>query len=264
MSLWPVAVWLALAAAGPEPLALPGFRLHLELSENIEPDRLESLARPGVVLWLETTSNLLKRSLAERLGRADASYVEVRPPFGSVNAWQQFTGHTHPWVALAGFDVATYRRWAPAGSAAELVGSLTEERLTQLRGLRAQAVRWQPLESPTPEEWARTLHVPGLEVRPPAALPPCERPLKGAARIRLRVPWADAEASGAGCGFALRLEIPLSSTEAELRELLVKWPGAELWARISSEADGALAGGLVKILAQASPATRGAARSEAH
>ena len=264
MRLWPVAVWLAVAGAAPEPLALPGFRLHLALSEDIEPDRLESLARPGVVLWLETHSNLLKRSLAERLGRADASYVRVRPPLGSVNAWQQFTGHIHPWVALVGLDVAAYRRWAPAGTAAEVVGSLTEERLTQLRALRAQTVRWRPEEAPTPEEWARTVRLPGLEVRPPEALPPCERPIKGAERIRLRVRAALAEASGAGCGFALRLEVPLSSTEAELRELLVKWPGAELWAQVSNEADGAAASALVQILVAASPSAPGAARSGAH
>ena len=56
-----VGVWLALAAAGPEPLQLPGFRLHLVLSEELEPDRLEALARPGVVLWLMTRSSQLAK-----------------------------------------------------------------------------------------------------------------------------------------------------------------------------------------------------------
>jgi hypothetical protein len=261
VSAWAVLAWLALAGAVPEPLLLPGFRFHLALSEEVEPDRLEALARPGVVLWLQTRSNLVKRSVAERLGRADASYVQVRPPLGQFGLERQFTGRVHPWVALLGLDVQSYRRWAPAGTAVEVVGSLTDERRGQLRALRANAVRWRPEEPPTPEEWARTAHLSGLEVRPPAALPGCVRPLKGAERIRLRVPAALAESSAPGCGFALRLEIPLSISEVELRELLVRFPGAELWAQVESEADAAASATLLGWLAAAAPPSRAAAPS---
>lgn len=259
MRLWAVATWLALAGTVPEPLLLPGFRLHLTLSEDVEPDRLEALARPGVVLWLQTRSNLLKRSVAERLGRADASYVQVRPPLGQPGLEKQFTGRVHPWVALVGLDVQSYRRWAPGATAVEVEGSLSEERLAQLRALRASAVRWRPEEPPPPEEWARTAHLSGLEVRLPAALPACSRPLKGAERIRLRVPAALAESSAPGCGFALRLEIPLSISEAELRELLVKFPGAELWAQVESEADAAAGATLLGWLVAAVPSSRAVA-----
>jgi len=245
--------WLALTAAGPEPLTLPGFRLHLQLSEDVEPDRLEALAQPGVVLWVETRSNLLKRSVAERLGRAEASYVQFRPPPGE-GVRQQFVGRVQPWVALDGLDVLAYRRWAPGGTAVEVAGPLTEERLASLLALHPLAVRWTPEAPPSLEAWTRAQRLPGLEVHPGAALPPCPRPLKGAERMRLRVPAADAASSGVGCGFALRLEVPVSIAEPELQSLLVQSPGAELWARVGSEPEAGAAASLVRLLAAAVPA----------
>jgi hypothetical protein len=252
MSFQVVVAVLALAGAAPEQLTVPGFRLHLQLSENIDPDRLEALARPGVVLWLETASNLLKRSVAERVGRAEGAYVQVRPPPSAVLR-QQFTGRVHPWVALEGLDVAAYRRWAPAGTAVEWVGALTEERLSSLRALRPQVVRWQPESPPAPEEWARAARLSGLEISPKAPLPPCEHPLKGAVRARLRVPPADAESSATGCGFALRLEVPVGISEVEVRDLLVQFPGAELSARVFTEAEALAAARLVALLTAAAP-----------
>jgi hypothetical protein len=254
MSGWAVAVWLALAAAGPEPLQLPGFRLHLALPEELEPDRLEALARPGAVLWVRTRSNLLKRSVAERLGRAEASYVQVRAPLGGLE--KQFSARVHPWVELSGLDVQSYRRWAPPGTAVEFAGALTEERLAALLALRAATVHWRPEEPPGPGEWGRTSHLSGLEVRPSGPLPECSQRLKGAERIRLRVPAALAESTAAGCGFALRLEVPASIAEADVRELLVRFPGAELWTEVTTEADAAAAAMLLSWLTAAAPPGR--------
>jgi hypothetical protein len=264
MTGWALAVWLTLGAAGPEPLQLPGFRLHLVLSEELEPDRLGALARPGVVLWLTTRSNLLKRSVAERLGHAENSYVQVRPPLGQPGLEAQFTPRVHPWVELRGLDVQSYRRWAPGGTAVELSGALTEEHLAELLALRAATVHWRPEETPAPEEWARTAHLAGLEVRPSLPLPPCIRALKGAERIRLRVPAAVAESTAAGCGFALRLEIPTSISEADVRELLVKFPGAELWTEVKTEADAAAAALLLSRLVAAAPPSQGAVPAPSH
>jgi hypothetical protein len=243
---------MAVSGAAPEPLTLPGFRIHLELSEDIEPDRLEALVRPGVVVWLETRTNLVRRSVAERLGRTDASYLRVRPPLGD-GVREQLSGHVHPWVALEGLDVFAYRRWAPPGTSVDVRGALGEEQLLALRALRPAAVRWRPQAAPSPEEWARTARLPGLEVRPEVPLSPCPRVLKGAERIRLRVPAAEAESTAAGCGFALRLEVPVAISKAELRSLLVQWPGAELWGSVRSEADAVAAAGLVGLLAASIP-----------
>jgi hypothetical protein len=257
---WAVLGWLVLFSPAPEPLTLPGFRIHLEVSGDLEPDRLEALARPGVVLWVQTRSNLLKRSVAERLGRAEASYVQLRPPLGE-GVRQQFTGRVKPWVGLEGLDVAAYRRWAPGGTAVEVAGALNEERLKQLGALRPQMVRWRPEEAPTPEEWAWAARLAGLEIHPKGPLAACGHPLKGAERIRLRVPAAGADASAAGCGFALRLEVSLATAEADVRMLLVQWPGAELWARVGNETEALAAASLVRLLAAAAPPLREAPRA---
>ena len=247
--------WLLLVAPGPEPLLLPGFRLHLEVSEDIEPDRLEALAQPGVVLWLRTTSNLVKRSAAERLGRAEASYVEVRPPFAH-GVREQFGARVHPWVSLEGLDSAAYRRWAPVGTALELSGSLSEERAKDAVAIHPQAVRWRPETSPTSEEWSRAAGLGGLEVHPSTVLPDCQHPLKGAQRTRLRVSVQEAESSASGCGFALRLEVPPSISQEELRAVLARFPGAELWAHVGNEAEAVAAAALVATLTEALPAPR--------
>lgn len=252
MSAGLLAAWLALSAASPEPLALPGFRLHVEVSEDIEPDRLDALAHPGVVLWLNTRSNALRRSTSERLGRFDAAFVQVRPPFAP-GLRQEFTGRVHPRVDEDGLDVAAYRRWAPAGTAVDAAGELTEQRLNRVLALRPLAVRWRPEGVPTAEEWARASRLPGLEIHPAVALPGCERPFRRAERMRLRVPAVEADETAPNCGLALRLEISPGSSEAELGALFAAHPGAELWVRLTSDAEAAAAASLVRLLGAASP-----------
>lgn len=254
MSRAALAAWALLLASAPEQLALPGFRLHVQVHEDLDADRLGALARRGVVLWLLTSSNLLRRSTAERLGRSDAAHVQVRPPWTS-GARAQFTGRVHPWVSEEGLDVAAYRRWAPAGTVVELTGELTEERLTRLLALHPLGVRWRPDGAPTPEEWARAARLPGLEVHPAVALPPCEKRLKRAERIRLRVPAAEADASAAGCGFALRLEVPPTLSAPEVQTLLVAHPGAELWVEARDDADAAGVRALIAVLGASVPPT---------
>jgi hypothetical protein len=253
VTAWLLLGWLAVSASGPEELHLPGFRLHLQLTDEVESDRLEALARPDVVLWLETRTNLMKRSVAERLSRAGASYVQTRMPLMD-GVRQQFVGVVHPWVALEGLDVDAYRRWAPGGTAVEVSGTLSEQRLRSLQSLHALSVRWEPAGTPTAEEWARASHVAGLEVHPSEALPACDKPLKGAARIRLRLSPQQAETSALGCGFALRLEVPVTIDAAELRVALARFPGADLWARVGGDAEAAAAGALVGRLRSATPA----------
>lgn len=254
MSPAALAAWALLLAPGPEQLTLPGFRIHVQVHEDMDADRLGALARPGVVLWLLTSSNLLRRSAAERLGHGDAAHVQVRPPWTS-GARAQFTGRVHPWVSEEELDVALYRRWAPAGTVVELAGALTEEKLARVLGLHPLAVRWRPDGVPAPEEWARAARLPGLEVHPTVVLPPCERRLKRAERIRLRVPAADAETSAAGCGFALRLEVRPSLSAPELQSLLIAHPGAELWVEAKDDADAAGVQALVGVLAGSVPPT---------
>jgi hypothetical protein len=64
----------------------------------------------------------------------------------------------------------------------------------------------------------------------------------------------DAASSAAGCGFALRLQVPVAISGAELQTVLVQYPGADLWAHIGSDADAVAAAALVRLLSRAVPA----------
>src|SRR6266700_7350782 len=85
--------WVALAAAAwagepqrplppnaPTALAPQGTRVHVKASEDLDPDRLRALARPGVTVWLSTRSNLLKVSTMENLNRFDGAFIQLRAP----------------------------------------------------------------------------------------------------------------------------------------------------------------------------------------
>src|SRR5206468_866783 len=60
MALLPFALavrLLALPLVEPMGRPVPPLRMHLFVSEELDPDRLLPLARPGVVLWVRTKSN---------------------------------------------------------------------------------------------------------------------------------------------------------------------------------------------------------------
>ena len=121
--------WLALAlvlAVGPTEWALPGVRIHVQASEELDPDRLRALARPEVVLWLSTRSNGLRRSTAETLRQAGSAFVQVRPPLGAP-ALAPFVGRVGPWVEERGLDVGRVRRWSPGRLAVEVEGPFSGE-----------------------------------------------------------------------------------------------------------------------------------------
>jgi hypothetical protein len=70
------------AGSGPAPtdFVLLGYRVHVFVSEDLEPDALRRLVRPGVTLWLQTRSNMLRASTVDTLRRAEVAWVQLRPP----------------------------------------------------------------------------------------------------------------------------------------------------------------------------------------
>ena len=184
--------WVTLAlvlAAGPPDWALPGFRVHVEASEELDADRLRALARPEVVLWVRTRSNGLRRSTAETLqtGRMRRSCrcgrrsARRRSPRSS--------GGSGPWVDERGVDVARVRRWSPGRLAVDVEGPFTEELAARLRVLRPVAVRWARGGWPDAAEWARARGFSGVELDGPGAAPVGLRaPFPPRSRIRVRVP----------------------------------------------------------------------------
>lgn len=126
------AVVALLVAAEPRPLPdrtpaqllAPAARVHLFADDSLEPDVLRALARPRVVLWLRTQSNLLKKSTLDTLNQFAESWVLQRAPVSSVEAEQ--------WRKLSKSGV-----WVRSGS-------LSDPTIDRLTGPRRWAVELEP------------------------------------------------------------------------------------------------------------------------
>ncbi len=257
--------WVALAvvlAAGPADWVLPGFRMHVVASEELEADRLRALARPEVVLWLRTRSNGLRRSTAETLRLAGSAFVRVRPPLGAP-ALAPFVGRVGPWVEERGVDVARVRRWSPGRLAVDVEGPFTEDLAARLRILRPVAVQWSRGGWPTREEWTRARAFSGVELSGIGGAPAECSTVPRRARVRIRVPLASVVADGV-CGLPLRVEVPAGVDAGEVHGMLLLHPDAELMVDVGDEpAQAEAARRLIDELASATPqpvVSRGGAR----
>jgi hypothetical protein len=230
--------WAALAvllAVGPTDWALPGVRVHVEASEELDPDRLRALARPEVVLWVRTRSNGLRRSTAETLGLAGAAFVRVRPPLGAP-ALAPFVGRVGPWVEERGVDVKRVRLWSPGRLAVDVEGAFTEELTARLRVLRPVAVRWARGGWPDASEWARARTFSGVELAGAASAPVGCEAVPPRSPIRVRVPLSSATAESV-CGLPLRVELPAAVDAADVQRLLVLHPGADLAVEVGEDVE---------------------------
>ena len=230
----PAVIWLVglLLVAGPGDWVLPGFRMHVVASEELDPDRLRALARPEVVLWLRTRSNGLRRSTAETVRLAGSAFVEVRPPLGAP-ALAPFVGRVGPLLALEGLDVARARRWSPGRMAVDVEGPLTEGVAARLRVLRPVAVRWSRGGWPAREEWVRARTFPGVELAgvPGAAVDCTVVPPR--TRVRVRMPLASRGEEV--CGLPVRVEVPADADRGEVQEALLARADSDLLVEVGED-----------------------------
>ncbi|HZW90301.1 MAG TPA: hypothetical protein VFF12_14560 [Myxococcaceae bacterium] len=228
--------WLVLAlalAAGPGEWALPGVRVHVDASEELDPDRLRALARPEVVIWLRTRSNGLRRSTAETLRLAGSAFVQVRPPLGAP-ALAPFVGRVGPWVEERGLDVARVRRWSPGRLAVDVEGPFTEELARRLRMLRPIAVRWARGGWPDREEWTRAKAFSGLVITDAGPGPAECGAVPAHTRARVRIPLAAAPSDGI-CGLPLRIQVPATVDAADVQRVLLLQPSADVEAEVGED-----------------------------
>ena len=245
---------LALAAA-PDAWVLPGLQAQILVSEDLDADRLRSLARPETVLWVRTQTNGLRRSTAETLQLAGSAFVQVRPPLGAP-ALGPFMGRVGPWVAERGLDVGRVHRWSPGRLAVDVEGPFTEALAGRLRILRPVAVRWNRGEWPSREEWAQARAFPGVELSAVnggqddcGAVPP-------RTRVRVRVPLESLTADGV-CALALRIEVAPQADPIAVRAALLAHPNADLLVDVGNDAERASGTRLlIDRLASATPGAR--------
>ena len=247
--------WALLAlvlAAGPAEWALPGVRVHVEASEELDPDRLRALARPEVVIWLRTRSNGLRRSTAETLQLGGSAFVQVRPPLGAP-ALAPFVGRVGPWVEERGLDVARVRRWSPGRLAVDVEGRFTDALARRLRTLRPIAVRWARGAWPDREEWTRARAFPGLVITDAGPGGGECGTIPSRTRVRVRVPLASMPADGI-CGLPLRIQVPAAVDAGDVQRALLLHPSADVEVEVGDDVGRADAvRRLVERLASATP-----------
>ncbi len=248
---WAALALLLSAAPAPADWALPGVRVHVEASEELDPDRLRALARPEAVLWLRTRTNGLRRSTAETLQLAGSAFVQVRPPLGAP-ALAPFVGRVGPWVEERGLDVSRVRRWSPGRLAVDVEGPLTEELVARLRVLRPVAVRWRRGGWPAREEWARARQLPGVELLDPGEVADCALI---PAKTRVRVERA--RGSGEVCGLPVRVRLTPEASLDDVRQSLLGHPDVDLAIEVGDDAARATAvARLLDVLEAATPQGR--------
>ncbi|HLL55704.1 MAG TPA: hypothetical protein VK447_19240 [Myxococcaceae bacterium] len=253
----------------PEVLALPGYRLHLLVDEEVDPDRLGQLGRPGVVLWLRTRSNMLRSSIAERLGRFGEAYVRLRPPVLEAHAAQlRFAPRAGVWLEEGALGGAGVYRMGTRRLALTVTGPLTPERVERIRRARPAQLLWHPGEPPDLVAWSTFAQLPGaklLSVEGAAVAPweGCDALYPhGAARglavaVDLRGS-AEAFTFPSGCRLGARVRVSPRISDAAIARILASNPSAELELEVGSDEEAVRAAvGLLDRLEAASATGRG-------
>ncbi len=230
-------------------------RVHVRASENVDVDLLGALAKPGVTLWLTTSSNTLKASYVERLARFDAVWIRVHAPLKPVDArvWSKLP-RAGAWVDLK--TLSEVKKLPGARRVAvSLDGELGDEQLATLRATRVDEVRWSPpgevdllrwgqfsqltgrrvLVTPSKESWAVT----------------CERRSGPSVELHLSSLLA-ASSEVFPCGSGMRVVVPENADDWLLHSLVLREPTVELVLEVPDDERARGARGLVERL-QVSP-----------
>ncbi len=224
---------------GPEPIVGGAVRVHVLASEELEPDVLRALAKPNVVLWLSTRSNVVRESSIDSLARFEASYVQIRPPLAAteLRAFGR-SPKTGWWVTLApGEGLASLERARGARPLAlEVAGALSEETTGAVKNLRPTLVRWTPPAELDLLQWSRFRSFPGRKVLVVSSqLLPRDCSARSATEPAAELHVATLLAVSAPvfpCGVGTRVEIAPDLEPWLLKSLVVRDPSVELVVRV--------------------------------
>lgn len=209
-------------------------RVHLRAHEDLDPDRLRQLARPGVTLWLATRSNTLRTSTVENVARFDTSWVQLRPPLKSVDA-RVFAKLPSTGVWLHPEALELVGRLPGARRIAVWVhGSLDNVLVSKLRAVRASEVRWRPEGPADLLLWSQ---VPGRRVIAATSQDlvwlGCEGQAAGKTSIELEATLLPLSSEVLSCRVGTRLVVE-PQTEG-LQAMLIREPSMELVLEVGAD-----------------------------
>jgi hypothetical protein len=231
-----------LPAGAPGSLVAPALRVAVDVSEELDPDRLRDLARRGVVAWVRTRSNTLRDSTLENLARFDGAFVEVRAPLGARDAAAlgRLT-RVGGWISL---------EEAPALGALRRVavtveGKLGAAQLARLARLRPALVQWRPEDALDLLQWSLFRQVPGRRVlvAPAGALLPVRCEARRGSEPALELHLAQLLALSSDifpCGLGTRVLLPPATDPWLVQSLVVRDPSVELVLLVGADAAAAV------------------------
>ncbi len=225
---------VALLAQAPAPteLALPGYRLHLVVDEDVAAEDLRALAGSGTVLWLRTRSNMLRDSTVEALALFPEAYVQLRPPLLEAQVRQlRRAPRVGGWLDAGALAAGGWHRLGPRRVAVDVRGPLDAALFKQVASLRPARVMWAPGEGDaTLDAWGLFAQLPGAKLLAWASWPPeasCPEPLArgGLGTVVLR---GDRRAASGPCGLTWRVVMEGLPEDAALVALFSRAPSTEL------------------------------------
>jgi hypothetical protein len=230
-----------LPRGAPQELVAPAVRVHVRAHEDLDPDRLRSLARPGVTLWLDTRSNTLRASTLEHLARFDQAWVRLRAPLRPVDA-ATFARLPAAGAWLGPADLEVARRLPGARRVAvELSGPLDEAVLERVAAARPAELRWTPAGPLSLLDWGHLARVPGRRVvvpQPGAVLPVrCDARKPGEPGLELHVAsLLSLSADAFPCGQGTRVLVLPEVEPWLLQSLVTRDPSVELVVEVGTSA----------------------------
>ncbi len=231
-----------LPRGAPEVFVATSPRVHVRAHEELEPDRLRELARPGVTLWLSTRSNTLRASTVENVARFDTAWVQLRTPLKPVdsNVFSKLPA-AGAWLEPASLSLAGRLRRLVVS----VKGPLDEALVAKVIAARPAEVRWSPEGEIDLLTWGQFRRLPGRRVIVGSAqtlLPvKCEARTASDPSMELHVASLLAISSDVfPCGMGTRVVVQPEVETWLLQSLLVRDPSVELVIEVGSDPKRAL------------------------
>lgn len=237
------AVVLSLLAAedeagrmSPDALVIAGHRVHVHASEELHPDALAGLARPGVTLWLHTRSNALFPATVERLRRFSEAWVQLRAPVLPAHALSLSRApNAGVWLRDARARPKDVARLGVRRVAVDVSGAFDDGAADRVQG--ASRVQWVPHELDV-DGFGRFLQLRAtgaVVLAANAAVPTCDVAAEATARATFVVDTLEAALAAARCGAKVRLRVDPGVPNEVLVRLFRASPDAQLEVHVGAD-----------------------------
>jgi hypothetical protein len=232
-----------LPRGAPDELIARSLKVHVVVDEELDPDRLRGLARPGVAAWVHTRSNTLRDSLLENLARFDEAWVELRGPLSRADAAQfSRAPRVGPWLALDALALAGALPGARRVAVQLSDAALDEGTLERLLRARPAVLAWAPAAPVDLLQWGLFLQAPGRKVliATAATLLPssCEGRSPAEPSVEVHVARLLAASSPLfPCGRGARVVVEPDVDRWLVQSLVVRDPSVELVLELGADAE---------------------------